>query len=237
MYNTVRPHPVALFAFIAALCAANGTAAAESIPSCHASSLTRPADESAISIQDSYPMLSTILGEEGDSTVSFIVDASGSVRDVALARSSGSARLDEAAMKAVKQLIYAPAKADGEPVACRNSMRIVWRLASETPEQRKSRDFMNFVQPPKSAWPEALLVGGKEGATGISVRIDSKGAVTQVTMFKSSGAQELDVAALAYVKELVFSPPQINAMPASAAIPVVVIWSKTPFKLPAAAKN
>ncbi len=236
MYDGARAFAAILFFYMAVLYPVHGIAAAETvaIPPCSASSLTHPVDETRVSIQNTYPVLSTIVGEEGDSTVSFVVNASGKVSDVALAQSSGSARLDEAAMEGVKHLIYAPAKANGAPVACRNEMRIEWHLAPEGSEERQSREFMNFIQPPISAWPTEVLAAGKEGATGISVRIDSKGAVIQATMFKSSGIQELDAAALGYVKGVAFKPPQIGATTASAAIPVVVIWSKLPIKLPVA---
>jgi TonB family protein len=51
---------------------------------------------------------------------------------------------------------------------------------------------------------------------------------------KSSGAPELDSAALEYARTLKFGPARLNSAPANAAVPVVVIWSKEPVKLPLA---
>jgi TonB family protein len=205
-------------------------AAPADLPKCDLPSLTRPVNQTRFSLQDSYPPLSVFFGEEGNDLVSFTVNPNGTVGDVALAEGSGSLRLDDAAVNAVKQLIYAPAKSGGSPVACRDSLRINWRLFDETPEQKQSREFLALLEPPKSAWPKAALEADKEGVTEVAIRLNAQGVIEKANVVKGSGIQELDDAALIYVKTLKVKPAQIGAKPAGVILPVVVIWSKTPLK-------
>lgn len=65
-----------------------------------------------------YPAASRRMGEEGTVALSVHVLATGEVADVRLKKSSGYARLDHAAMAAVKKWRYRPARQGDTPVAC-----------------------------------------------------------------------------------------------------------------------
>jgi TonB family protein len=202
------------------------------VPACDDPSLTRPVNESVISIKDSYPPLSTVLGEEGNVLVSFIVNPNGTVSDVTLGQSSGLARLDEATVNAAKQSLYTPAKLAGSPVACRQKLRVLWRVSNDTPKEVAQRATFNFVVPPKSAWPADALARGSEGATGVGVLMDSAGKIMTTETVRSSGIPDLDDAALAYVRALKLKPAEVEGKPASTPIFLMVIWSKQPPTLP-----
>ena len=61
-----------------------------------------------------YPELQRRAGVEGTAYVQFVVDASGDVRDVQVARSAGDEGLDAAAVAAVRSVVFRPALRDGQ---------------------------------------------------------------------------------------------------------------------------
>ena len=63
-----------------------------------------------------YPALSRRMGEEGRVMVRLLVDTSGRVDRAEVRASSGSSRLDQAALAAVRAWRFAPPRRDGEPV-------------------------------------------------------------------------------------------------------------------------
>ena len=66
-----------------------------------------------------YPQLSRRLGEEGQVLLDLLVRADGSVGEISVRRSSGSSRLDQAALDAVRHWRYLPAHRGGEAIAFR----------------------------------------------------------------------------------------------------------------------
>jgi TonB family protein len=212
--------------------ASSAASANGGVLACHDPSVTPPVNQSVVSIKDSYPPLSTVLGEEGDVVVSFLVNANGTVSEVKVAQSSGFPRLDEATLRAAQQLLYTPAKSAGRTVACRNELRVRWRLTGDGSEEAAESAALNFVVPPKSAWPAGALAGGKEGASAVGVYIDTAGKVLHARVLKSSGTPELDDAAVAYVQKLRLKPAEVERKPVTTSIILVVIWSKEPPKLP-----
>jgi periplasmic protein TonB len=79
--------------------------------------------------QDYYPAISVRLGEQGTTTLAFHIGVDGSVKDLAVAESSGSERLDEAAMKCASRWRYKPATGEGgQPIEVGWKSRVVWDL-------------------------------------------------------------------------------------------------------------
>ncbi|PPD55458.1 MAG: hypothetical protein CTY10_06925 [Methylotenera sp.] len=64
-----------------------------------------------------YPATSRRLGEEGRVLMRVLVSADGAAEDVQIEKSSGSDRLDEAAMKAVKRWRFIPAKKNNQALS------------------------------------------------------------------------------------------------------------------------
>lgn len=63
-----------------------------------------------------YPLQSQQMNEEGSVLLSVLVSAQGAALSVQIKQSSGFARLDEAALEAVRQWRFVPAKRGAEPV-------------------------------------------------------------------------------------------------------------------------
>jgi protein TonB len=75
-----------------------------------------------------YPAAARRNGEEGTVTLRVLVSVEGAPRDVLLERSSGSGLLDAAALAAVKNWRFAPARRGGEAREAWVLVPIVFRL-------------------------------------------------------------------------------------------------------------
>jgi protein TonB len=84
------------------------------------------------SCDDLYPSVSQRLGEEGITQLAFTVTADGDVTNPSVAKSSGSERLDAAAMDCIVRWHWNPAKnAAGQPVDKRIALNIKWQLKNQ----------------------------------------------------------------------------------------------------------
>lgn len=93
----------------------------------HSSSLPMPNGMPHICMND-YPPEAQRAGEQGDTVVSFTVTSAGLVKNVAVVHSSGSLRLDAAAVECVTRWTYVPASEHGRPVDKRWAAKVAWRL-------------------------------------------------------------------------------------------------------------
>jgi len=75
-----------------------------------------------------YPIESRRQREQGTVTLSLLLDTDGRVKDIAIARSSGSGRLDRAALDAVKRWRWAPLMVQGMAAMVRGEVRIPFVL-------------------------------------------------------------------------------------------------------------
>ncbi len=75
-----------------------------------------------------YPALSRRLGEQGQVLVSVFVEVDGAPLKVELRSSSGSDRLDQSALDAVRRWKFVPAKQAGKPVAAWVVVPVVFSL-------------------------------------------------------------------------------------------------------------
>ena len=86
--------------------------------------LSKPSD-----CHDDYPFWSRLWGQEGTTDLSFLIHADGTVDNVNVAQSSGSDRLDDAAVDCVKKWHYRPAIKDGELTDVPWTTQVVWTLS------------------------------------------------------------------------------------------------------------
>jgi protein TonB len=75
-----------------------------------------------------YPPISQRLGEEGVTLLAFTVTTDGSVSNITVAKSSGSERLDSAAVSCATSWRYKPAIEAGHPVSVSWKTNVVWKL-------------------------------------------------------------------------------------------------------------
>jgi protein TonB len=96
-------------------------------------SLSKPRD-----CRSDYPFFARIFGDEGTSELTFVVAADGTVSAVKIAKSSGSDRLDDAAVDCVKKWHYRPAIKDNQLVDAPMTVKVNWSLDAE--DQDKGAD-------------------------------------------------------------------------------------------------
>lgn len=76
-----------------------------------------------------YPTAASRLGEEGATGLRLYITADGRVADVQVFSTSGSSRLDDAAIKhAQRNWAFTPCMEGDKPVACWHQTKMVWRL-------------------------------------------------------------------------------------------------------------
>jgi protein TonB len=93
--------------------------------------LSAPKDISHLScniVQPDYPTLSKRRGETGTAVVGFVLGLTGKLENIALKKSSGSSRLDEAALDAVRSSACKPYKENGEAIRAVTSVPFVFSL-------------------------------------------------------------------------------------------------------------
>ncbi|SAL19895.1 TonB-like protein [Caballeronia humi] len=93
--------------------------------------ISAPKDISHLScniVQPDYPAMSKRRGETGTSVVGFVLGTGGKLENIALKKSSGSARLDEAALDAVRSSACKPYKENGEAIRAVTSVPFVFSL-------------------------------------------------------------------------------------------------------------
>jgi len=78
--------------------------------------------------QSGYPPISRRLGEVGSVLLKFTVNADGTVANVAVSKSSGYSRLDEAAVRCAADWEYHPATQGGKPIAINYEASVVYRM-------------------------------------------------------------------------------------------------------------
>ncbi|MBM0107417.1 energy transducer TonB [Steroidobacter sp. S1-65] len=81
-------------------------------------------------VEPTYPSSSRRAGEEGTVRLKVLVDEKGRPRDVAVATSSGFARLDQAAMEAVRKWRFVAATDGTNPISAWTHVAITFRLTT-----------------------------------------------------------------------------------------------------------
>jgi protein TonB len=90
---------------------------------------------------ENYPFWSRILGDEGTTELAFQVLADGTVSGVKVSKSSGSDRLDDAAVDCVNGWHYRPAIKDDQTVDAPMTVKVDWKLGdADKPADAKKPD-------------------------------------------------------------------------------------------------
>jgi TonB family protein len=209
------------------------SAAPAGLPFCNANGITQPVMQTKLSLEDSYPPMSVVLGEEGNTVVNFTVKKNGTVADVVVAATSGSMRLDAASVSAMGQMLFSQPKRGGDAIDCRSHIRIVWKLAPNEADPNASRQDVLVFAAPQSWYPAQARAEHREGASVVAVVIGGDGALVDERIYKSSGSDDLDNAALAYVKTLRLKAATIDGKPLLSTAGVVIAWTLDPKEVPA----
>ena len=171
------------------------------------------ADRAAIGIAGThtfppYPASAAQHGKQGGVTLVLSISARGDVDAAHVVESSGTSDLDNAAVDwVVKQWKYQPAIRNGVATASTVRAQLVFRLsnagssgwgepanaADRPPESIRS----THTAPP---YPASAYARGIEGRVGLMLSISAAGDVGNARVINSSGSEELDNAAINWVR-------------------------------------
>lgn len=102
---------------------------ASAMPSPNQRYLAKPASVGRPHVCSDYPQESQRLGEQGTVILEFVIETDGSVARVKVFKSSGSDRLDMAAIQCARTWRYRPAIGEnGKPVAVPWKAGVEWKL-------------------------------------------------------------------------------------------------------------
>ncbi|MCL6483003.1 energy transducer TonB [Janthinobacterium lividum] len=87
-----------------------------------------PASFDAKNCKADYPKASLMNEEQGTVSMSFLVNADGSVADSKIEKSSGFKNLDKAAIKALSACKFKPGTKDGAPAQTWTKVDYAWKL-------------------------------------------------------------------------------------------------------------
>jgi TonB family protein len=126
---------------------------------------------------------------EGTTLVAFKIDVDGNVRGTLVAKTSGNADLDNAAVQCAGTWKYRPATHNGLPVEFSWQANVQWRLHDGTRAEMIARACEKFL----SSHPD--LPQTQPRVTGVTFRVMPDGSTSDVKIAQSSGDNILDDAA------------------------------------------
>jgi protein TonB len=144
-----------------------------------------------------YPEMSVMTNEEGTTLMEVLIGADGVPLQTKLVTSSGSLRLDEAALAHVKNVWrWNPPTRNCQPMQVSTRISIKWDLRNATSAG---------PQPPtlvmdKADYPAGALARHEQGSVGLIVMVLADGQVAFTRVSQSSGFPELDAKAQEIVK-------------------------------------
>jgi TonB family protein len=144
-----------------------------------------------------YPPMAVMTGEGGTSLLEVLIGADGVVISGTVVKSSGSLRLDEAALEHVKATWRWKAPVQNcQPLQASTRVSIQWDLR-DAPDTNEPRAPLIVLG--KFDYPPGAFSRKEQGDVFINFIVMADGAVKQAQIAKSSGFPELDEKALALV--------------------------------------
>lgn len=161
--------------------------------------------------------------------ISFRIAPDSSVKNAAIAQTSGDAGLDATVLRCVQALHLQPAFEDG--VAVENGQTISVRWSTRTVAVVDSGEHPQPASDPSGPrhgcadfLPAAFRSAHVDAKTGMSFRVTTMGTVAEPAVSQPSGNGELDAAALDCVGTWRFLPAMRNGAPMEIPWQATVIW-------------
>lgn len=168
------------------------------------------AQELADTLESRYPRRTRLLGIGGVARYRIHINTDGRVDTLRLIASTGLPGLDFAADQAIRRARFSPALRGGIAVGLWSEMPLRFSAvpvdSAPTPEQLvpSNRDVARAAA--QSLYPADLRELRVGGSVGVSILVDSAGSVVDAYIVETSCFRSADMAALASVRLLAFSP-------------------------------
>lgn len=199
---------------------------------------------------DRYPAAAAREGQQGQTMLRFYIAEDGSVHDIVVVNSSGSAQLDQASIDCITPWTYKPATWDGQPIAVMWKAQIDWFLHQNEDGPEKEE-----TPPPGAVWTEPVAVPGEQHscensssvlstkqhpvdmpwpqeASTVAYTIGEDGSTRDATLTHSSGSTVHDGYALSCVKDWHYRPALHDGKPVAIRWFVRIPWRDTEHKTP-----
>jgi TonB family protein len=177
-------------------------------------------------ISSRWPTSLLAAGIGGTVYVWAFVDTDGRVRDAQVIMSSGEALLDFAALRAVREIEFNPARRNGEAVAAWLVFPVTFGRPPSITVGPEIRDPTRMTELINRYYPKQFWDAGLGGTVYFEVYIDASGRVERADISKSSGFGVLDRAALRAVRELLFTPALRDGVPVAMSITFAIRFSR-----------
>jgi TonB family protein len=180
---------------------------------------------------DYYPKQSLKNHEQGKCTLSFFIEADGTVPAAQLLTSTGFPRLDTACFESVIGVPLIPATINGTPVAGWYDFNVVWVIDHAQPYQPpperpafpRIADDYEF-QVGRKFYPQSTPVQNPKGYCVVHTTVGSSGTALNAGITHSTGSGILDKACLAAVTAARFTPELQNGTPVADSTDIAIYW-------------
>lgn len=170
-----------------------------------------------------YPEPSLLANEEGKVLLRFLIDPKGQIIREQVARSSGHARLDQAALDALRRCKFIPFNAADGPAESVAVIEYVWRIKPPVRYLAVASASASGCQPPRA--PAESNAEGAKGATRLALTLSAEGWVESARVESTSGSFRLDSVALAAYSLCRFrSPPEADGVNVKGMVNITHAW-------------
>lgn len=177
---------------------------------------TAPIDRAGRRGPPPFPPLAKLMGWEGSTDLRFTVEEDGHVRPegISIARSSGFAVLDGAAVTFIMEHRFGPGTCLGVPKASPHIYRVTFRLDEWSPHCTPPR--LADGEQQSAAWPPEVPATSSDTPwvdVAFMVSTEGRAEPAQMMILTPSGNRRLDLAALEYIMARRFEPMRCNGSP------------------------
>lgn len=173
--------------------------------------------------QAPYPQMSVMTEEQGTTLLDVAIGVDGAPTDVKVITSSGSLRLDQAAVDHVKaNWRWSAPLVNCKPVAASTKVSVNWNLhqASSVP----SPDAPPTIVMAAKDYPPDALAKHEQGTVVLTVYVLTTGQVALARVIQTSGFPDLDAKSTEVVKTWHWSPASLDSHPVNTALVVLSVW-------------
>jgi TonB family protein len=171
-----------------------------------------------------YPQMSVMTKEEGTTLLDVTIGPDGVPADVKVADSSGSIRLDQAAMDHVKaNWRWSAPVVNCKPATSVIKVSIKWSLQNADNPLTQAQAPPTVMMDPRDFPPEALA-RHEQGTVVVTIYVLTDGTVALTRVIQTSGFPDLDAKAQEVVKTRHWSPAALDGHPVNTSLIVLAVW-------------
>ena len=176
-----------------------------------------------------YPVLAQRIGKQGPTRMMVDINTEGVPTHADVITSSGSLRLDDAAVAHVLEFWrWLPPTENCKPIAVKTLVNVVWNLKQPELPAETMANFVNEIPAGDADYPSSAKQKGEHGTSVVVVILGSDGKIVQASLIYGAGYEDLDEGALKIVRRLEIAPIQIMGRAAKSTTLIGIKWAGPP---------